>query len=124
MKKRWYLSAAAAGALLAGAALWAARTFLAASAAVPGFFGLAGGLLFFCAMAELLSTRDLDPAMASRPEPMPQSIPPRESGTRPSSSRDRTSRTMPMARSPWNRRFFCVRFIQSPSFNTDGGTRR
>ena len=66
----------------------------------------------------------VDPAMASRPEPMPQSIPPRESGTRPSSSRDRTSRTMPMARSPWNRRFFCVRFIQSPSFNTDGGTRR
>ena len=57
---RWYLSAAAAGALLA--ALWAARTFPAAPAAVPGFFGLAGGLLFFCAMAELLSTRDLDPA--------------------------------------------------------------
>ena len=55
---RWYLSAAAAGALLAGAALWAARTFLAASAAVPGFFGLAGGLLFICAMAELLSTLD------------------------------------------------------------------
>lgn len=48
---RWYLSAAAAGALLAGAALWAARTFPAAPAAVPGFFGLAGGLLFFCAMA-------------------------------------------------------------------------
>ena len=39
---RWYLSAAAAGALLAGAALWAARTFPAAPAAVPGFFGLAG----------------------------------------------------------------------------------
>ena len=58
--------AAASGALLAGAALWAARTFLAASAAVPGFFGLAGGLLFFCAMAELLSTRDLDPARRER----------------------------------------------------------
>ena len=63
---RWYLSAAAAGALLAGAALWAARTFPAAPAAVPGFFGLAGGLLFFCAMAELLSTRDLDPARRER----------------------------------------------------------
>ena len=63
---RWYLSAAAAGALLAGAALWAARTFPAAPAAVPGFFGLAGGFLFFCAMAELLSTRDLDPARRER----------------------------------------------------------
>ena len=63
---RWYLSAAAAGALLAGAALWAVRTFPAAPAAVPGFFGLAGGLLFFCAMAELLSTRDLDPARRER----------------------------------------------------------
>ena len=30
---RWYLSAAAAGALLAGAALWAARTFPAAPVA-------------------------------------------------------------------------------------------
>ena len=55
---RWYLSAAAAG-----AALWAVRTF---PAAVPGFFGLAGGLLLFCAMAELLSTRDLDPARRER----------------------------------------------------------
>ena len=50
---RWYLSAAASGALLAGAALWAVRTFPAAPAAVPGFFGLAGGLLFFCAMADV-----------------------------------------------------------------------
>ena len=40
--------------------------FPAAPAAVPGFFGLAGGLLFFCAMAELLSTRDLDPARRER----------------------------------------------------------
>lgn len=31
-----------------------------------GVFGLAGGLLFFCAMAELLSTRDLDPARRER----------------------------------------------------------
>ena len=63
---RWYLSAAASGALLAGAALWAVRTFPAVPAAVPGFFGLAGGLLLFCAMAELLSTRDLDPARRER----------------------------------------------------------
>ena len=41
------------------------RWYLSA-AAVPGFFGLAGGLLFFCAMAELLSTRDLDPARRER----------------------------------------------------------
>lgn len=55
---RWYLLAAAAGALLAGAALWAARAFPAAPIAVLGFFGLAGGLLLFCALAELLPVQD------------------------------------------------------------------
>ena len=62
---RWYLLAAAAGALLAGANRYQ-RVFRFMTAAVPGFFGLAGGLLFFCAMAELLSTRDLDPARRER----------------------------------------------------------
>ncbi len=55
---RWYLLAAAAGALLAGAALWAARAFPAAPVAVLGAVGLAGGLLLFCALAELLSVQD------------------------------------------------------------------
>ena len=55
---RWYLLAAAAGALLAGAALWAARAFPAAPVAVLGAVGLAGGLLLVCALAELLSVQD------------------------------------------------------------------
>lgn len=55
---RWYLLAAAAGALLAGAALWAARAFPAAPVAVLGAVGLAGGLLLFCALTELLSVQD------------------------------------------------------------------
>lgn len=55
---RWYLLAAAAGSLLAGAALWAARAFPAAPVAVLGAVGLAGGLLLFCALAELLSVQD------------------------------------------------------------------
>ena len=55
---RWYLLAAAAGALLAGAALCAARTFPAAPVAVLGAVGLAGGLLLFCALAELLPVQD------------------------------------------------------------------
>ena len=55
---RWYLLAVIAGALLAGAALWAARAFPAAPIAVPGAVGLAGGLLLFCGMAELLPVRD------------------------------------------------------------------
>ena len=55
---RWYLLAAAAGALLAGAALWAARAFPAAPVAVLGAVGLAGGLLLFCALAELLPVQD------------------------------------------------------------------
>lgn len=55
---RWYLLAAAAGALLAGAALWAARVFPAAPVAVLGAVGLAGGLLLFCALAELLPVQD------------------------------------------------------------------
>lgn len=55
---RWYLLAAAAGALLAGAALWAARAFPAAPVAVLGAIGLASGLLLFCALAELLPVQD------------------------------------------------------------------
>lgn len=55
---RWYLLAAAAGALLAGAALWAARAFPAAPVAVLGAVGLAGGLLLFCALAELRPVQD------------------------------------------------------------------
>ena len=67
MKNRAILvSLAIAGALLAGAALWAARVFPAAPTAVLGAFGLAGGLLLLCALAELLSTRDLDPARRER----------------------------------------------------------
>ena len=60
------LSLTIAGALLAGAALWAARVFPAAPTAVLGAFSLAGGLLLLCALAELLSTRDLDPARRER----------------------------------------------------------
>ena len=63
---RWPVPAAVVGALLAGAALWAARTFPAAPVAVLGACGLAGGLLLFCALAELLSTRDQDPARRER----------------------------------------------------------
>ena len=67
MKNRAILvSLAIAGALLAGAALRAARVFPAAPTAVLGAFGLAGGLLLLCALAELLSTRDLDPARRER----------------------------------------------------------
>ena len=67
MKNRAILvSLAIAGALLAGAALWAARVFPAAPTAVLGAFSLAGGLLLLCALAELLSTRDLDPARRER----------------------------------------------------------
>ena len=54
----WYLLAAIAGALLAGAALWAVRAFPAAPVAVWGALGLAGGLLLFCGLAELLPVRD------------------------------------------------------------------
>ena len=39
-------------------ALWAARAFPAAPVAVLGAVGLAGGLLLFCALAELLSVQD------------------------------------------------------------------
>ena len=63
---RWYLLAVIAGALLAGAALWAAQAFLTALVAVLGIFGLAGGLLLFCGLAELLSAQDLDPARRER----------------------------------------------------------
>ena len=63
---QWPVPAAVVGALLAGAALWAARTFPAAPVAVLGACGLAGGLLLFCALAELLSTRDQDPARRER----------------------------------------------------------
>ena len=63
---RWYLLAVIAGALLAGAALWAARAFLTAPVAVLGPAGLAGGLLLFCGLAELLSVQDLDPARRER----------------------------------------------------------
>lgn len=63
---RWYLLAAAAGSLLAGAALCAARAFPAAPVAVLGAVGLAGGLLLFCALAELLPARDLDSARRER----------------------------------------------------------
>ena len=63
---RWTLLAAILGALLAAAALWAARTVPAAPVALLGACGLAGGLLLLCALAELLSTRDLDPARRER----------------------------------------------------------
>ena len=49
---QWPVPAAVVGALLAGAALWAARTFPAAPVAVLGACGLAGGLLLFCARRE------------------------------------------------------------------------
>ena len=55
---RWYLLAAAAGSLLAGAALCAARAFPAAPVALWGAIGLAGGLLLLCGLAELLPVRD------------------------------------------------------------------
>ena len=63
---RWYLLAAAAGSLLAGAALWAAQAFPAVPVAVWGAIGLAGGLLLFCGLAELLPARDQDPAQRER----------------------------------------------------------
>ena len=63
---RWPVPAAILGALLAGAALWAARTVPAVPAAVWGVLGLAGGLLLFCALSELLPARDLDPARRER----------------------------------------------------------
>ena len=63
---RWYLLAVIAGALLAGAALWAVRAFPTAPVAALGIFGLAGGLLLFCGLAELLSAQDLDPARRER----------------------------------------------------------
>ena len=55
---RWPVPAAIAGALLAGAALWAARAFPAAPVAPWGAVGLAGGLLLFCGLVELLPVRD------------------------------------------------------------------
>ena len=55
---RWPVPAAILGALLAGAALWAARAFPAAPVAVLGAVGLTGGLLLFCALAELLPVQD------------------------------------------------------------------
>ena len=55
---RWPVPAAILGALLAGAALWAARAFPAAPVALWGAVGLAGGLLLFCGLAELLPVRD------------------------------------------------------------------
>ena len=52
MKNRAILvSLAIAGALLAGAALWAARVFPDAPTAVLGAFSRAGGLLLLCALA-------------------------------------------------------------------------
>ena len=63
---RWTLLAAILGALLAAAALWAARTVPAVPAAVWGVLGFAGGLLLFCALSELLPARDLDPARRER----------------------------------------------------------
>ena len=55
---RWPVPAAIAGALLAGAALWAAQALPAVPVAVWGAIGLAGGLLLFCGLAELLPVRD------------------------------------------------------------------
>ena len=55
---RWPVPSAIAGALLAGAALWASRVFPAAPVAAWGAIGLAGGLLLFCGLAELLPVRD------------------------------------------------------------------
>lgn len=55
---RWPVPAAILGALLAGAALWAARAFPAAPVALWGAIGLAGGLLLLCGLAELLPVRD------------------------------------------------------------------
>ena len=55
---RWPVPAVIAGALLAGAALWAARTLPTDPVAVWGAIGLAGGLLLFCGLAELLPVRN------------------------------------------------------------------
>ena len=55
---RWPVPAVILGALLAGAALWAARAFPAAPVALWGAIGLAGGLLLRCGLAELLPVRD------------------------------------------------------------------
>lgn len=55
---RWPVPAAIVGALLAGAALWAARALPTAPVAVWGAIGLAGGLLLFCGLTELLPVRD------------------------------------------------------------------
>ena len=55
---RWPVPAAIVGALLAGAALWAVQAFPAVPVAVWGAIGLAGGLLLFCGLAELLRVRD------------------------------------------------------------------
>lgn len=55
---RWPGPAAIAGALLAGAALWAVQAFPAVPVAVWGAIGLAGGLLLLCALSELLPVRD------------------------------------------------------------------
>ena len=63
---RWPGPAAIAGALLAGAALWAVQAFPAVPVAVWGAIGLAGGLLLFCGLAELLPARDQDPARRER----------------------------------------------------------
>ena len=63
---RWPVPSAIAGALLAGAALWASRVFPAAPVAAWGAIGLAGGLLLFCGLAELLSAQDLDRARRER----------------------------------------------------------
>ena len=63
---RWPGPAAIAGALLAGAALWAVQAFPAVPVAVWGAIGLAGGLLLLCALSELLPARDQDPARRER----------------------------------------------------------
>ena len=55
---RWPVPAAIVGALLAGAALWAARALPTAPVAVWGAIGLAGCLLLFCGLTELLPVRD------------------------------------------------------------------
>ena len=53
-KRTLFILLSIAGALLAGAALWAARVFPAVPVAVWEALGLAGGLLLFCGLAELL----------------------------------------------------------------------
>ena len=57
-KRTLFILLSIAGALLAGAALWAARVFPAIPVAVWEALGLAGGLLLFCGLAELLPVRD------------------------------------------------------------------